>query len=256
MQFWYSVKRVLIDADVIVEVLDARLPELSRSPDIEDLVAKSGKPLIFAVNKSDLVPRQMAEQVKRSLGEDRCVFVSGKKNLGMRLLKEKIFTLAHQRGKQEPKVCFVGYPNVGKSSIINAIAKRAKTAVSPKVGTTRGIQWVNAGGLRILDSPGVIPVEINDEARIALLSARDPEKLKYPERAALTLIRFLRESHPGRFESYYKLTGDDENDLIIDFARKKHFLLKGGEIDLRRAALTLIREWQRGIISFNDLQDA
>lgn len=251
MQFWYSVKLALREADVIVEVLDARLPQLSRSPDIEEFAAQIKKPLLFAINKSDLVPRESLDTLKSELGDHQCVFISGKKNLGMRILKERIFQMAHTRGQSEPKVCFVGYPNVGKSSIINALAKRAKTAVSPVAGTTKGIQWVTAGGLRILDSPGVIPVDVNDEARIALLSARDPEKLKFPERAALTLIRFLLENHPGYLEKNYDISGADENDLIIAFAHKKHLLLKGGEIDLHRAALLLLRDWQRGNLSIN-----
>ena len=230
MQFWYSVQTAIREADIVVEVLDARLPELSRSADIEQMVERNRKQLLFVVNKSDLVSRESVERLQRELGVGRCVFVSGVKNLGMRVLKERLFMIGKKLGYSDPRVCFVGYPNVGKSSVINALAKRAKAKVSPHAGTTKGIQWISAGGLRIMDSPGVIPVEVHDEARIALMSARDPEKLKLPERAAVVLLKYVRENHLAAFARFYGIAVEgDENDLFIAVGTKKRFLKKGGE---------------------------
>lgn len=249
MQFWKSVINAIRVSDIVVEVLDARLPDLSRSSDIEDLVAKYGKRLMFVVNKSDLVSRESLEQTKRELGEDICLFVSGKNNLGMKLLKERLMIWGKDMGINEPRICFVGYPNVGKSSVINALGKRAKAKVSPMAGTTRGLQWISVSYLKVLDSPGVIPVAERDEARIALLSARNPERVKNPERAALYLLWFLNLKYKKVLAREYGVEGSDENELFLAIAAKKRFLLKGGELDLRRTALTLLRDWQRGKIS-------
>lgn len=251
MQFWKSVISALRVSDIVVEVLDARLPELSRSRDIEGLVDKYGKRLMFVVNKSDLVSREDLERIKRELGENVCIFVSGKNNLGMKILKERLMIWGKQMDINEPRICFVGYPNVGKSSIINALGKRAKARVSPVAGTTKGLQWISVSYLKVLDSPGVIPVDVRDEARIALLSARDPEKLKNPERAALHLIQYLKFYHKKAFCKFYGLDKDvlDENDIFLAIASKKNFLLKKGELDLRRTALQVLRDWQHGRIS-------
>jgi ribosome biogenesis GTPase A len=253
MQFWMSVISALRASDIVVEVLDARLPELSRSKDIETLVEKYGKRLLFVLNKSDLVSREDLERTKEELGHDVCLFVSGKNNLGMKMLKEKLMIWGKEMKIDEPRICFVGYPNVGKSSVINALGKRAKAQVSPIAGTTKGLQWISVSYLKVLDSPGVIPVDIRDEARIALLSARDPEKLKNPQRAALHLIQYLKFYHKKALCKFYGIEPLlDENDLFLAIAAKKNFLLKKGELDLRRTALTILRDWQRGKISLMD----
>lgn len=250
MQFWYSVQTAIKEADIVVEVLDARLPELSRSRDIEELTARYKKPLLFVVNKSDLVDRDRVEALQKELGGEKCVFVSGRENLGMRVLKEKLYVVGKKFGYEDPRVCFVGYPNVGKSSVINALAKRAKAKVSPHAGTTRGIQWISAGGLRIMDSPGVIPVAVNDEARIALMSARDPEKLKLPERAAVVLLRYMREHHLKAYTNHYGISAEgDENDLFMAIGEKKKYFRKDKELDYRRTAIQILRDWQHGKIS-------
>ena len=146
-------------------------------------------------------------------------------------------------------MCFVGYPNVGKSSVINALVKRARTKVSSIAGTTKGVQWVSTPSFKILDSPGVIPFDERDEALIAFLGAKNPEKLKQPERAAIRFIGLLKKQYPKLLENFYGIPEEkDENDIFMDIGKKKHFLVKGGEIDMRRTALGIIRDWQLGKI--------
>ena len=254
MQFWYQVQKAIQGSDIVAEALDARLPELSRSADIEQLALRFNKPLIFIVNKCDLISKERRFEIQKYLGK-QAVCVSGKKNLGMRKLKEALIIAGkkHNQNIKSPVVCVVGYPNVGKSSIINALAKRARAHVSPNAGTTRGIQWIKVGSvLRVIDSPGVMPIEENDEARIALLSARDPEKLKRPELAAINIIRFLEKNYPKLLMKHYNLNLEetsDESDVLTAIARHKHLILKGNEPDIRRASIQLIRDWQRGTIS-------
>ncbi len=251
MTFWNDVSNAIQQSDIVAIVLDARLPELSRNNEIEELIERSGKPLIFVVNKSDLVPRKFIEQTTDYLGRERTLFVSGIKNLGMSKLKERLFIMAKRSGFANPRVCFVGYPNVGKSSVINALVKRAKTNVSAKAGTTRGLQWVSFGSMRILDSPGVIPIDIWDEARLALLSAKNAEKLKNPEQAAIYILKYLKEAHPKSLTHFYGVpVMDDVNDIFEAIAKKRNYLLKGATLDTRRTALAIIRDWQHGQLRF------
>lgn len=248
LSFWEHLKRALRQTDVIAEVLDGRFPELSRNATIEEMARLYNKPLLFVVNKCDLISREAAERIKGALGAHSCIFVSGKRNLGMRMLKEKIIVLGQYTGRETVRVSFVGYPNVGKSSISNAIAKRMKAKVSAHAGTTRGVQWIKAGSIRILDSPGVVPIGMDDEPRLALLAAKDPEKLAQPERAAVVLLDFLRQYYPFVLQRYNMSLDSDSNDLLLLFAEKRRFLRKGGEFDIHRAAITLLNEWNLGKI--------
>lgn len=248
LSFWEHLKRGLRQTDIIAEVIDGRLPQLSRNDTIEELARVYNKPFLFVINKCDLITREAAEKIKQELGEHLCVFVSGKRGLGMRMLKEKIIVMGKPTGRDRIRVSFVGYPNVGKSSISNALAKRAKSKVSAHAGTTKGIQWVKAGSIRILDSPGVIPIDFDDEPRLALLAAKDPERLKQPESAAMVLLDFLKKNYPYVL-ARYGLSADMESDeLLYELARKRNFLRKGGELDIRRATLTLLNEWNLGKI--------
>jgi len=250
MTFWKHAKIAIQESDIVAEVLDARMPELSRNHEIEELVEREGKFLLFVLNKGDLVPRELIDKIINSLGNEKCVSVSGKKNLGMRRLKEVLIIIGKRHGFSRPRVCFVGYPNVGKSSVINALAKSARAPVSSVPGTTKGIQWISLPSLKVIDSPGVIPFDERDEARIALIGSRDPERLKRPERAALEIIRFLRQAYPGILSSYYGVSESiDENDLFTEIGLRKHFLLKGGESDTRRTALSIVKDWQSGKIA-------
>lgn len=246
MSFWKHANIAIREADIVAEVLDARMPELSRNHELEEKVREYGKELVFVLNKSDLVTRIEIEATKKSLGKN-VVFVSGKKNLGMRKLKEFLIIMGKRKFLERAKVCFVGYPNVGKSSVINALVKRARAKVSSVAGTTKGVQWVTSPNLKIIDSPGVIPFDERNEGLIALLGSRDPQKLKRPEQAAIEVIRFLRSNYPLALELSYGIKNEgDEYELLEKIARFKHFLLKGAEPDFRRASITLVREWQLG----------
>lgn len=250
--FWQHTMRAVKEADIIVHVLDARLPELTRSPDIEKTARHYGKDIVYVLNKADLVSPTFLAKSKAVLG-DQAIAVSVSKRQGVKDLKERLYTIARRRGKHEDdgaKVCFVGYPNVGKSSIINILARRARTHVSAKAGTTRGVQWVNMSWLKFLDSPGVIPIHEFDERMLALMSAKNPEDLKKPEQTAFYLLNFFKEISLSTLEkvcAHYRVPyHEDLNEIFLAIGKRNHFLVKGGEIDTRRTALTLVRDWQRG----------
>ena len=243
MGFWGIVRRVVMESDIVILVLDIRMPELSRNKELEDIIARYHKELFFVFNKIDLVSLKYLNFVKEKYRD--AFFVSGARNIGISELKSSLLISAKRRGIKDPRIGVVGYPNIGKSAIINALAKRARAKVSARAGTTRGMQWINAGSLLVLDSPGVIPFS-DDEIRLGVLGSKNPEKLKNPEKVASAVIRIFLDYDKSIFENCYDIKISDLDLILEDIARKKGFLLKGGIIDERRAALVILKDWQTG----------
>jgi ribosome biogenesis GTPase A len=112
------------------------------------------------------------------------------------------------------------------------------------------LQWVKAGSLRILDSPGVIPFE-DSEMKLGILGAKNPEKLKKPQKVALAVLKLLVEANKETLENYYNIKiedSDEEYDVFLAIGEKRNFLLKKGEIDENRTTFQILRDWQSGKI--------
>jgi hypothetical protein len=265
---WDLVKRIITESDLILEVLDARLVELSRNEEVERLIKEVGRPMIFVINKSDLVSiEKIKEQADKLKEKGEVVFISTKKKGSGKLLFYAIKKVFKKYGKREveirdkfapkPKyreakadiiVGVLGYPNVGKSSIINVLAHKKKVKVSKKSGTTHGIHWINLNQeIKLIDSPGVIPLQKEDEIRYGLIGAKDTEALKNPEIVAHAVIKLFLEKNKKSFEEFYKvpMIGTPE-DIVNKIAEKKSFLLKGGIFDENRAIMEIVRDWQQG----------
>jgi len=247
MGFWPVVKRVIKDSDIILVVLDARMPELSRNKALEGMMRRHRKKKIYVINKRDLVSEEHIRGLKKDY--PGAIFVSGSKNIGMSKLRETVLIAAKRLGLKDPMIGVVGYPNVGKSAIINALAKGARAKVSRLAGTTKGIQWIKAGSLRILDSPGVVPFG-DSEVKLGLLGAKNPEKIKNVHKIIFKLIGIFLERNRGALERRYNvdLTGKDEEESLLEIGRKRGFLQKGGIVDERRTTLQIIRDWQSGTL--------
>lgn len=277
--YWDVVKRIIEESDVVLEILDSRLVEASRNKHLEKMIADSGRPKIFVINKADLVHRQVLEKDIEKLGQDSfsgVVYFSNKKRNTVKNLLAKIKQAFDEHGKR-PEIFYrktasreekthriakadivvgvVGYPNVGKSSIINALCFKKKAQVSSKAGTTHGIHWISAGnGIKFIDTPGVIPLEHTDETKLALISSKNPEKLKEPDVAAAKIIElFIKNDKMSKIEDFYKLKielSDDEKqnpyNIIEEIAKKKGHLKKGGVPDDMKVSLNIVRAWQRG----------
>lgn len=247
MTYWEVVKNIVRKADVIVMVLDARMPELSRNSELENMVAKMNKKLFLAFNKIDLVSKEHFAFLKKRY--QKAFFVSGPKNIGISRLRTAILIAAKREGIENPKVGVVGYPNVGKSAIINALAHRAKAKMSSVAGTTRGVQIVKAGNLHILDSPGVFPYG-DDEIKLGILAAKNPEQVKNPELLACEIIKMFLESNMRALEDFYGIKLSEESwdayEIMLQIGQERKFLMKGGITDERRTALQIIRDWQNG----------
>ena len=205
---WDQIEQIVRESDIILEILDARGVELSRSEQLEEIITRVGRPRILVINKIDLVSiRDLEKAIGRVLDsrraeKDSVVYFTNRNKKTVRNLLSKIRQVFAKYGKRESYaknpilekpyreargdiiVGVVGYPNVGKSSVINALAFKQKSPVSSKAGTTHGIHWISAGKteIKLIDTPGVIPLKFNEEAGLAIIAARNPEKMKDHEK--------------------------------------------------------------------------
>lgn len=245
MGFWPITKKVVRDADIILLIADVRMPELSINDKLKGLIKYYGKSYVLVFNKIDLVSDKYLAFVKSKYRG--AFFISGTRNLGISNLKRSLMIIAKREKIDEPKIGVVGYPNVGKSAIINVLTKRARAAVSSRAGTTKGIQWIRAGKLLIYDSPGVVPFG-DSELDLGILGSKNADKLRDPEKVAFSIIKMLIDCDKKTLEDVYGSSdlGEDIDEILQAIGKKKGFLLKGGIIDEKRAAYQVIKDWQRG----------
>jgi len=250
---WKSVFKVISEADIVLEILDSRDPESFRNKKIEEIVAKQGKKLILVINKSDLVPKDILEKWKRKLSKEYpTVYISSKDRLGTRILRK---TILKHASRIPVKVALIGYPNVGKSSIINVLKGKHSAGTSPIPGFTKHSQLFRiTPKIFILDTPGVYPAE--DEVSLMLKSALEVEKIKDPITCALELIKFVREKDPEQLIKAYGIESNDDLEFLEKLTIKRGRLLKGGEPDVEEMARIILRDWQRGkIIVWKDPEE-
>lgn len=237
MGFWNHVNKVIADADVVLEVIDARFIEQTRHKEVEDKVLRAGKELLYVINKCDLVEREELEKQKKYL--KNAVFVSSTQYHGLNMLRERIMIIGKRLGWDKVRVGVVGYPNVGKSSLVNALKGSKSASTSSSAGHTRGVQKIVKRGLIFLDTPGVIPYKEKDHAKEIIISSKDFNQVKDPEDAVFILL----EHYPEKLKAHFEV--DLEGDEFLEtIALKKNFLKKGGVPDTMRAAKEILRWWQ------------
>ena len=251
MGFWPVVLNVLRNSDVVLLVLDARMPEIARNSEIVQKVEKAGKKLVYVFNKCDLVGEADLKKLRAEYAG--AYFVSALKRRGIGGLRKGLEEMADNWKRNSLRVGIVGYPNAGKSSLINALVPGAGVKVKSVSGTTRKTEWIREGKLRIMDSPGVIPAG-DDKIKIGLTASKDPHKIRNPEKVALKIVEFLVKKDSRILEKFYGVKiekGMSAYDVFLAVGEKKGFLVKGGEIDEDRTAIRVIDDWQRGRISLN-----
>ena len=255
--------RRLIEADLkmvdaVVEVTDARIPESSRNPIMDELVGT--KPRVMIMNKCD-VADERATAAWRKYYESRgiCVIVcdcrSGKGiNRFLPTVKKLLSELIERRkargmiGKAL-RIMVVGIPNVGKSSFINRMANSRKTKVGDRPGVTRGKQWVSIDkDVELLDMPGILWPKFDDKDVAQRLAFTGAVKDEVMDTAALAraLGEVLLRDYPGLVKARYKIAG--EGDILSEIARARGMLISGGEPDVERAAAALLDEFRGGKI--------
>lgn len=247
MGFWPVVLNVIRNSDVILLLVDARMPEISRNTEILEKVKQNPKKrLILIFNKTDLISRKELEKLKKE--HQGAFFISADKKIGVNKLKETLENMADNWSRSSLRIGIVGYPNIGKSTLINLLAPGAKAKVSPVSGTTKKTQWIRIGKLRIMDSPGVIPFA-DKKIQIGMTAAKDPHKIRNPEKVAMRTIEYIMKKSPSVLERFYKIETGTPYETFENIARKKGYLIKGGEIDENRTAIKIIEDWQKGKIS-------
>ena len=255
--------RRLIEADLkmvdaVVEVTDARIPESSRNPIIDELCGK--KPRIMIMNKCDAADEKATEAWKRFYEKQgMCVIVcecrSGKGvNKFLPAVKKLLRELTERRkargmiGKAM-RLMVVGIPNVGKSSFINRMANSRKTKVGDRPGVTRGKQWVTIDkDVELLDMPGILWPKFEDKdvaQRLAFTGAVKDEVMD-SEALARALGAVLMRDYPELMRARYGISGEGE--VLVEIANARKMLVSGGEPDTERAAAALLDEFRGGKI--------
>jgi ribosome biogenesis GTPase A len=227
------------------------MPEETMNKRAEGLARISRKPLILAVNKADLITMRTVKKHRRILERIApCVFVSCKNRRGITFLKKKMFEVVKKRSHPGLiSIGVIGYPNTGKSSLINALAGRKKAIVGSKPGLTRGVQWISGGpGIRLIDTPGIVPLIEGDETKKALIGIIDSSKLHDPEDVAMEIVKILLKGDKKILERVYgiEIRIRRFNDIINKIGKSRGMLRKGGVVDERRVHLTIIDDWQKG----------
>ncbi len=246
MGFWPIVLNVLRNSDIVLLLVDARMPEITRNSEIiEKVKSMRGKRLLIVFNKSDLIGRKDVEKLKKEYFD--AFFISATKKTGVKNLKIVLENMAENWNMPSLRIGLVGYPNIGKSTLINLLAPNAKAKVSSVSGTTKKTQWVRVGKLRIMDSPGVIPFG-DRKVQIGMTASKDPHKIKNPEKVAIRIIEFLMKRNNNILGKMYGAVGNDAYEIFEDIGRKKGFLVKGGKINENRIAIKVIDDWQKGKI--------
>ena len=246
---WRAIRGVIKKADLVLEVVDARDPWGTRCLKLEKMVDSMKKPLIIVINKADLVPREVMEQWKNVIGRFRpTIFIGARERLGTR----KLWIAIKQHSSKRPvSVAVVGYPNVGKSTIINVLRGRHSVGTSPKPGFTRSPKTVRAAAwLKVVDTPGVVPVEEKDELSLVMKSGLAPEDLDDPVPVTVRFIRLALDKNPRIFERTYGVKGDNPVELLEKIASRFGFITKGGKLNLEEAARKILRDWQQGKLVF------
>lgn len=250
----------LKQVDAVMEIVDARIPISSRNPLIDELT--KGKKRLIVLNKCDL-----SQPEGNRLWSDyfsACGYavlqlnaLSGKGVSAIapalrRLLQDKIERDA-QRGMNKPlRVMVLGIPNVGKSSLINRLAKAAKTRVADRPGVTRGKQWIAIdGNIDLLDTPGILWPKFEDplvSLHLAFTGAIKDDVIDMEELACF-LMDYLSRRYAPVLAERYKIEVEPEDsgyDLLEKAGRKRGFLMRGAQVDTQRMARVLLDEFRGG----------
>ena len=260
-------RRLIIEnlklVDVVIELLDARIPKSSRNPEIDSIVGE--KPRVIALNKSDLSDPKQNDEWKRFFSQQGIdvIYTNAITGMGFGELKGKLKQLtrkkleaAQAKGRiQRPiKTMVVGIPNVGKSAFINKMAGKASAATGDRPGVTRVKLWVRINPqIMLLDTPGILWPKFEDQEiglNLAVTGAIKDEIMDISELAA-KLLEKLAIVYPAELMGRYKLEEIEDRkgfDLLQEAGKKRGCLIAGGEVDLNRISAIVLDEFRGGRI--------
>ena len=245
--------------DLIIELVDARVPLSSRNPDIDEL--GKNKARLIILNKSDLAEERWNEAWTEYFKKKgfHVVKVNSRKGGGVKSVQSVIQEACKAKIERDRKrgilnrpvrAMVVGIPNVGKSTFINTFAGKACAKTGNKPGVTKGKQWIRLNkGVELLDTPGILWPKFEDQTvglRLALIGSIKDEVLQTEELAA-ELIRFLAANYPGVLENKYTITtAPDPYVMLGRIAESRHCLVRGNELDTEKAAMLLMDDFREG----------
>ena len=247
--------------DVIVELVDARIPISSKNPDINKLAGN--KPRVLLLNKADLADDVRTKEYKAYFEKQgyRVLPVNAKGGTGVKNVLGVIKEACKEKRERDLKrgiigrplrAMIVGIPNVGKSTFINTLAGKNCTLVGNKPGVTKGKQWIRLNKeLELLDTPGILWPKFEDQKvglRIAWIGSINEDILDVRE-LAVTLLSYLYENYPGFLQTKYGIEEcADGHEALERIAKKRACLKKGGEPDIDRAAGFIMDDFRAGKI--------
>lgn len=255
--------------DLLIEIVDARIPVSSRNPDIEKMC--QGKSRIIILNKADLADEKENQKWLRyfTSHKEYPILSDARRKATLKTLmplvnsacKEKIERNRRRGIQNRPlRAMVAGIPNVGKSTFINSFAGSASAKTGNKPGVTRGKQWIRMNpGLELLDTPGLLwPKFENPETgeNIALIGSMNDDNL-IPEELACLLIGRLKKTYPGMLKMRYEISEEEkEAEILEKIALKRGCIQKGGRADYARGGRLVLDDFRAGRIGRITLEKA
>lgn len=245
--------------DLVIELVDARIPVSSRNPDIDEL--GKNKARLILLNKSDLADERKTDAWMEYFKEKgySVVKINSRQGSGIKSINGVIQEACREKIERDRRrgilnrpvrAMVAGIPNVGKSTFINALAGKACTKTGNKPGVTKGKQWIRLNkNVELLDTPGILWPKFEDQSvglRLALIGSIKDEILN-TEELACELISFLETEYPGILTEKYGIeeTGDRYMDLN-SAAKSRHCIVRGNELDTEKAARLMLDDFRNG----------
>ena len=249
--------------DIVIEIIDARIPLSSRNPDFDDLIMD--KPRIVALNKSDMSDKSVNEKWIKYFKNQNipCVLlnaltgngVNDVLKLAVNIMKDKLERNAEKGRIGKPiRAAVMGIPNSGKSSFINKVAKRQVAVVGNKPGVTKRGQWIRTDfGIELMDTPGILWPKFENEETALHLAYTGAIRYEILDNTELVLkfIEEVRKNYLTELSTRYKLQDIEEKtplEIYENIGKNRGYLISGGEIDYERTANMVIDEFRKGII--------
>jgi nuclear GTP-binding protein len=254
-RIWGELYKVIDSSDVVVQVLDARDPNGTRSKHIEQYMKKEKphKHIVLVLNKCDLVPTWVTQRWVTTLSSEypTMAFRASLKNpfgKGAMINLLRQFSKLHS-DKKQISVGFIGYPNVGKSSIINTLKAKKVCNVAPIAGETKVWQYITLmRRIYLIDCPGVVHPSGDSDTDIVLKGIVRVENVKDPEYCIPTVLERVKKEY--LIKTYKIEEWDDCDDFLEKMAERMGKLLKGGEPDTNTIAKMVLNDWQRGKLPY------
>ena len=247
--------------DVVIELLDARAPLSSINEQLEKIIANKKK--LIVLSKPDLADPSQNEKWKRYFmnKETQVLLLDLTKNNAWKDISSSINILGQEKwAKQKAKgmkpqpirTMIIGIPNVGKSSLINRVAKRSAAGVQNKPGYTRGEQWIKVNNdFMLLDTPGILPMSYENQkkaANLALIGAIREDILPKSD-LVNTLLDIFKNQYPNALENRYQIKEiDNAEEVIKTIAEKRKILANNGVLDINKTESLLLKEFKDGLL--------